>query len=819
MSSDSSSYKVAIIGSGPAGLSAAARAAELGASHILIESAPDISNTVNFWYQKGKHVMDEPANMPLRSSSRFEEGTREEVLQAWKDDIDRLKINLRFNTALKAITGDAGAFEVTLANGEVIQAQSVILAIGTMGNVRKLGIPGEDHPAVAYKLDDASLLKGKQIIVVGAGDSAIEDALALSKNNKVNVIIRREGFDRAKSRNSAAILRAIQNKEIDCIYGGVPESVLASTGGVASADMIIESSSGSVTVPADLIIIRAGAMPQRKLLDSLGVGFPNESETAFPIIGEGYQSTRAGIYIVGALAGCPLIKEAMNQGYEAIEFIEGRNIDPADQGLLEEVLKTLPGYQGVKEALVQLKTDVPMISDVTALVLREYVRESELLFLKAGEIYYKPGDYARGISAILKGSLALSVHGTPTERSYRYAVGDLMGLTSLRSGLAYDVWAVAVEDTVLLETPVRASQKLFNSVDSIKRRIDHIFTRRMLLRSFISLLPSDSIREEIDEMQFDTLASEVEVLSLKADQVVYKEGAVTDAFYIIRKGSLTLSREIEGKTQIQHLISTGEWFGNDEIFLGGSRLDTATTTSRAEILKIEASKLMALLARYPSIQQAAERKARGMLLKEQQKSTESNTTAVIGFLDDTGVVEGTNVLVIDESLCVRCDNCEKACAESHGGISRLNRKAGDTFATIHVPVACRHCYDPSCMKDCPPDAISRQPDGDISINGNTCIGCGNCVANCPFGVVQLVAAKPQEPTSLLSWLLFGKGRSPGQETEHLHDGKTSKKAVKCDLCVHQASGPACVQACPTGAALRSSPDQLVRIFEASHLKH
>ncbi len=132
--------------------------------------------------------MDEPANMPLRSSTKFEEGTREQVLQAWKDDIDRLKINLRFNTALKAITGDAGAFEVLLANGEVLKAQSVVLAIGTMGNIRKLGIPGEDHPAVAYKLDDASLLKGQQIIVVGAGDSAIEDALALSKKNKVTVI-------------------------------------------------------------------------------------------------------------------------------------------------------------------------------------------------------------------------------------------------------------------------------------------------------------------------------------------------------------------------------------------------------------------------------------------------------------------------------------------------------------------------------------------------------------------------------------------------------------------------------------------------------
>ena len=83
MLSNVEKYKVAIIGSGPAGLSAAGRAAELGVSHILLEGTGEISNTINFWYQKGKHVMNEPAQMPLRSSVGFKEGTREEVLEEW----------------------------------------------------------------------------------------------------------------------------------------------------------------------------------------------------------------------------------------------------------------------------------------------------------------------------------------------------------------------------------------------------------------------------------------------------------------------------------------------------------------------------------------------------------------------------------------------------------------------------------------------------------------------------------------------------------------------------------------------------------------
>ena len=57
---------IAVVGSGPGGLSAAAHAAELGVSHVLLEAAPHLSNTI-FRYQKAKHVMDEPGVLPLRS--------------------------------------------------------------------------------------------------------------------------------------------------------------------------------------------------------------------------------------------------------------------------------------------------------------------------------------------------------------------------------------------------------------------------------------------------------------------------------------------------------------------------------------------------------------------------------------------------------------------------------------------------------------------------------------------------------------------------------------------------------------------------------
>ena len=163
-------------------------------------------------------------------------------------------------------------------------------------------------------------------------------------------------------------------------------------------------------------------------------------------------------------------------------------------------------------------------------------------------------------------------------------------------------------------------------------------------------------------------------------------------------------------------------------------------------------------------------------------------------------------LVINEGLCVGCDNCEKACAETHGGISRLDRKSGATFAQVHIPISCRHCEQPHCMKDCPPNAIKRSANGEVFID-DTCIGCGNCQVNCPYGVIRMAYEAPKKP-GLLSWLLFGSGPGVGEEHDY-HPTSAAKakgkKATKCDACGSVSNGPACVKACPTGAAVRIGP--------------
>jgi Fe-S-cluster-containing hydrogenase component 2 len=119
------------------------------------------------------------------------------------------------------------------------------------------------------------------------------------------------------------------------------------------------------------------------------------------------------------------------------------------------------------------------------------------------------------------------------------------------------------------------------------------------------------------------------------------------------------------------------------------------------------------------------------------------------------------------------------------------------------------------MTECPPDAIRRAANGEVYIL-DSCIGCGNCERNCPYGVIQMAAAAPAKP-GLWSWLLFGLGPGPGEAAgnDAGKDANAPKKAVKCDMCKDLAGGPACVRACPTGAAIRISPDKFVELASGS----
>ena len=138
-------------------------------------------------------------------------------------------------------------------------------------------------------------------------------------------------------------------------------------------------------------------------------------------------------------------------------------------------------------------------------------------------------------------------------------------------------------------------------------------------------------------------------------------------------------------------------------------------------------------------------------------------------------------LLIDESLCIRCNNCEKACADVHEGTSRLDREAGPTFAQIHVPTSCRHCEHPHCMKDCPPDAITSRAQR-RGLHPRHLHRLRQLRAQLPVRRDPDGAARPgRERPGAVAVAALGAGRRAGMETK-VYDKSMVKKAVKCDMC-------------------------------------
>ena len=818
------------MGAGPAGLSAAGRAAYYDAeagldanSYILLEGFSTFSKTIQK-YQKGKHVMDEPGFLDLRSPMPFVAGKREEILDAWSGSLDQDSINIRYNAEVLGIEGSQGAFSLKLQSGEVVEAENVVLSIGTQGNPRVLGVEGDNESDfVRYTLDDPAEFNAETIVVVGAGDAAIENALGLSANgNRVYIVNRRNEFSRAKDGNLNAVLAAINDRDTDfhCLYESSVSSLELPTQAGETGTLVLNTASGEERVECHRIIARLGTIPPRKFVESSGIIITNDSPDAVPDVDRHYQSNVPGLYIIGALGGYPLIKQAMNQGYDVVEFIHGKETKPADYPLIKEQFSGLPYVMDAEDVLELYQQRVPMFRRMNPLAFRELIIESKIIvsvpaaevpegadenarstvFVPAGEPLYKHGEYGASFFTLVEGEVRLQLEADGPW--HKITPGQFFGEMSLISGRPRQGDAIAGEDCILIETPRRIMVKLMNSNEDVRQGIDRIFIVRALQTAF---------RPNLDIAELTIIAGQVQSCQYKAGESLFHAGDAGDCLHLIRSGTVVLSRGSSELVVAQH--HSGELVGQMALMGVPLRRDTATAAVRTETLRIEKPQFIALVNSQPGHIETLQGRLSELLRISNEMASRPEAARSVGFLMDQGLGEATNVLVIDETLCVGCDNCERACAETHAGISRLDRESGASFANLHVPISCRHCELPHCMKDCPPDAIRRSANGEVFIN-DSCIGCGNCETNCPYDAIKLSYDAPPKP-GLLSWLFLGRGSGPGEAQQFTPSAAAKdkgKKAVKCDACATVNGGPACVRACPTGAAVRLAPEQFVSLL-------
>jgi len=282
---------------------------------------------------------------------------------------------------------------------------------------------------------------------------------------------------------------------------------------------------------------------------------------------------------------------------------------------------------------------------------------------------------------------------------------------------------------------------------------------------------------------------------LEQEPLIAREGDYPNGLLLVRSGFARVSNRYNHGERTESYIGKGEAFGLAEIVSGWQgKVMPLRRSLRAlgyvDILFIPT----AILEEHVFPRLTAEQLA--ALTKDL-----SPPAAVVGpgaVLDESGntflefivaqrFINGRATMLIDLDRCTRCDDCVRACAATHDNNPRFIRQ-GPESSGVMVASACMHCVDPVCMIGCPTGAIHRESiNGQVEINPETCIGCSVCAQSCPYGTIQMVALHDEEGLPIVT-----------EET-----GAPIRRATKCDLCIDQPAGPACVSACPHDALIRA----------------
>lgn len=260
-----------IVGAGPAGISAALRAKELGLACEVIEQGSVAQSIQSF--PRGKLVFDQPLDLPVSGKLWLKESSKEELLGHWLRIVRQERLTIHQDTRMSSLAREGSLFAVTTTPREggeatVRRARRVILAIGQRGSPRRL--PFELRPdieaRVHYHLADARSFAGKKVIIVGLGDVAMEAAIALSRQPDTSVVVihRKSGFTRGKGRNIDEVKRLAAIGRLQIHFD-------AEITDIDRDAAHVKTSARSLSLRYDAVLVMIGSIPPGSQLAAAGV--------------------------------------------------------------------------------------------------------------------------------------------------------------------------------------------------------------------------------------------------------------------------------------------------------------------------------------------------------------------------------------------------------------------------------------------------------------------------------------------------------------------------------------------------------------------
>jgi len=312
-------YDILVIGAGPVGLACGVEAARQGLSHLVLDRG-SLLNTLRRWptYTVFFSTPDllEIGGVPFVTASG--KPSRREGLVYYRKVAERFGVNVRTFEAVDSVARDGRGFRVTTSKG-VVEARHVVVATGFFDTPNLLGVPGEELPKVSHYYTEPFAHAGRDVLVVGGKNSAVEAALDLHRNGaRVTMAVRGPSFGRSvKYWLAPDIENRVKEGSIRAYLGTAVAEILEGSVRLLRGEEAIE-------LPNDHVFALTGYRPDFPFLRSLGIEVTSDLHLVFDE--RSMETTVPDLYVAGVVAagvdiGKLFIENGRNHAVEIVRDI------------------------------------------------------------------------------------------------------------------------------------------------------------------------------------------------------------------------------------------------------------------------------------------------------------------------------------------------------------------------------------------------------------------------------------------------------------------------------------------------------------------